>query len=315
MDSAMRTKERNVRITAAALGFTRPNAGLPRAPRLPALVAHGGYPRVRARREGDTLIPLMLTGNAPHVPESLFGSLRTLTAHMGPVTATDVGGSCAISISLLVAGGPLPPWPVACGGGASRCASWHPNPADQLAAAARSPEPVRACRPPPVVHRFGRHRRLRHRVPARIPAVHRGLPTLGPSLLFGDTPPLRALLGTLPVWDGIWPACAGTFCLIVTTMLLARSRARRRLRHLCRRVRLAFHETPVRCDYGHPRWHTVHRHGHFQGFALILFLHRLGIAGASPAFCSRAAASPCWSSPRSWSRPGRLWKGCPPPCA
>ena len=51
--------------------------------------------------------------------------------------------------------------------------------------------------------------------------LYRGLPTLGPSLLFGDTPPLRALLGTLPVWDGIWPACAGTFCLIMTTMLLA----------------------------------------------------------------------------------------------
>lgn len=51
------------------------------------------------------------------------------------------------------------------------------------------------------------------------------------------------------------------------------------------------------------------------GFTLILFLHRLGVAGASPGILLAAAASPCWSSLRSWSQPGRLWKGCPPPCA
>ena len=33
-------------------------------------------------------------------------------------------------------------------------------------------------------------------------------------LLFGDTPPLEALFRFAPVWDGIWPACLGTFCVV-----------------------------------------------------------------------------------------------------
>ena len=119
MDSAMRTKERNVRITAAALGFTRSQTlaclVLPASRRWLLTAAILGF----GRAAGDTLIPLMLTGNAPHVPESLFGSLRTLTAHMGLVTATEVGGPAYNS--LFVAGGPA---------SASRCASWHPNPAN-----------------------------------------------------------------------------------------------------------------------------------------------------------------------------------------
>ena len=105
MDSAMRTKERNVRITAAALGFTRSQTlaclVLPASRRWLLTAAILGF----GRAAGDTLIPLMLTGNAPHVPESLFGSLRTLTAHMGLVTATEVGGPAYNS--LFVAGGLL----------------------------------------------------------------------------------------------------------------------------------------------------------------------------------------------------------------
>ncbi|MDO5115757.1 MAG: ABC transporter permease subunit [Synergistaceae bacterium] len=51
--------------------------------------------------------------------------------------------------------------------------------------------------------------------------ISRGLPVLGGRLFFGDTPPLAAILGLRPVWDGIWPAFAGTFCLVLLTMLLA----------------------------------------------------------------------------------------------
>lgn len=51
--------------------------------------------------------------------------------------------------------------------------------------------------------------------------VAKGGPSLGPSLLFGDTPALDALLGRRPVWDGIWPALAGTFCLVGLTLSLA----------------------------------------------------------------------------------------------
>lgn len=125
MDSAMRTKERNVRITAAALGFTRSQTlaclVLPASRRWLLTAAILGF----GRAAGDTLIPLMLTGNAPHVPESLFGSLRTLTAHMGLVTATEVGGRHTIPC-LWRAGCSSSPVPAS----ASRCASWHPNPAN-----------------------------------------------------------------------------------------------------------------------------------------------------------------------------------------
>ena len=51
--------------------------------------------------------------------------------------------------------------------------------------------------------------------------VSRGLPVLGPKLFFGDTPALDAILGLRPVWDGIWPALAGTLCLVVLTTLMA----------------------------------------------------------------------------------------------
>ena len=51
--------------------------------------------------------------------------------------------------------------------------------------------------------------------------IHRGLPTFGKTLFFGNTPPIDALLGHRPVWDGLWPATAGTICLLGLTMLFA----------------------------------------------------------------------------------------------
>lgn len=274
MDSAMRTKERNVRITAAALGFTRSQTlaclVLPASRRWLLTAAILGF----GRAAGDTLIPLMLTGNAPHVPESLFGSLRTLTAHMGLVTATEVGGPAYNS--LFVAGGLLLL--------TSACVS--------LALRKLASESGEQLPEPPAFWRRYAPSALR---PLSIVSgatvasaivcllgflLYRGLPTLGPSLLFGDTPPLRALLGTLPVWDGIWPACAGTFCLIVTTMLLAIGPG------IGCGIYLAEYASPsmkrlfgVIMDIlaGIPSIVM----GIF-GFTLILFLHHLGVAGASP---------------------------------
>lgn len=49
----------------------------------------------------------------------------------------------------------------------------------------------------------------------------RGLPVMGKELLFGHAAPLDAILGRTPVWDGLWPACVGTFWLVILTMLLA----------------------------------------------------------------------------------------------
>ena len=48
----------------------------------------------------------------------------------------------------------------------------------------------------------------------------RGLPALNMRLFFGDTPAWDAILATMPVWDGIWPAVAGTLSLLAVTMLL-----------------------------------------------------------------------------------------------
>ena len=48
----------------------------------------------------------------------------------------------------------------------------------------------------------------------------RGGPALGLDLFFGDAPPLAALLGQRPVWDGIWPAAAGTLSLLALTLAL-----------------------------------------------------------------------------------------------
>ncbi|MDR1242895.1 MAG: ABC transporter permease subunit [Deltaproteobacteria bacterium] len=50
------------------------------------------------RAAGDTLLPLMLAGNAPQLPGALTESLRTLTAHMALVTANEVGGAAYNSL-------------------------------------------------------------------------------------------------------------------------------------------------------------------------------------------------------------------------
>ena len=50
------------------------------------------------RALGDTMIALMLTGNAPLLPTSALGSIRALTAHIGMVMATAVGGPAHQSV-------------------------------------------------------------------------------------------------------------------------------------------------------------------------------------------------------------------------
>lgn len=48
-----------------------------------------------------------------------------------------------------------------------------------------------------------------------------GLPTLGAELFFDGVPAWDALRGAKPVWNGIWPACAGTLCLVAASVGLA----------------------------------------------------------------------------------------------
>ena len=51
------------------------------------------------------MIPTMLAGNAVQYPVSPFEAIRTLTAHIGLVLSSDVGGTAYYS--LFVAGGIL----------------------------------------------------------------------------------------------------------------------------------------------------------------------------------------------------------------
>lgn len=51
--------------------------------------------------------------------------------------------------------------------------------------------------------------------------IIRGVPALKISLIFGDTSPWQAITGQMPVWDGLFPAIAGTGALVFLTMLLA----------------------------------------------------------------------------------------------
>ena len=81
-----------------ALGFSRLDMlrlfVLPKSGRCLAAAAVLGF----GRAVGDTLIPLMLAGNAPGVPGGFTEGLRTLTAHMALVTANEVGGAAYNSL-------------------------------------------------------------------------------------------------------------------------------------------------------------------------------------------------------------------------
>lgn len=89
LDSQFQQVHSEVRLTAAALGFTRVQEmlqlTLPLSSRGLVIAATLGF----GRALGDTLVPLMLAGNAPQPPLSLLDPLRTLTAHIALVVATD----------------------------------------------------------------------------------------------------------------------------------------------------------------------------------------------------------------------------------
>lgn len=79
----------SLRLTGCALGFNRAQ-----------YLIHLAYPYIRqgffaaivlgaGRALGDTIVALMLSGNSPLVPTSPLDSMRTLTAHIALVLATD----------------------------------------------------------------------------------------------------------------------------------------------------------------------------------------------------------------------------------
>lgn len=91
MDSQLSPLTESIQITATALGLTRSQTILflilPQATRGLTSAAILGF----SRAMGDTMLPLMLAGNAAQIPDSAFDSIRTLTAHIGLVIATEKG--------------------------------------------------------------------------------------------------------------------------------------------------------------------------------------------------------------------------------
>lgn len=171
------------------------------------------------RAIGDTLLPLMLAGNAPQVPGGLLESLRTLTAHMALVTSNEVGGLAYNS--LFMAGALL----------------LIINAIVSLAARrmekSLGESPNKHVFWMPDVKRSVLFLFMREGARFAVLLVFlciatmvafllvNGVPVLGSKLLFGDTPPLDAILGTRPVWDGLWPALVGTLCLMALTICIA----------------------------------------------------------------------------------------------
>ena len=110
--------------------------------------------------------------------------------------------------------------------------------------------------------------------------ARRGGPTLGRGLLFGDVPPLAALLGRAVVWEGIWPACVGTVLLVGLATVIA--------------VPLGIASGIHLAEYARGRSRSIFSAGvdllagipsvlmGLFGFMMILFLRRTFLPGASP---------------------------------
>ena len=203
-----------------ALGFTRLELLwffiLPLSRKTLAAAALLGF----GRAIGDTLLPLMLAGNAPQIPGGLLESMRTLTAHMALVTSNEVGGSAYNS--LFMAGALLLAINAAVSLAARRMEkNFGENPTAH--SGGRWPDLVR-----PIMF-------LLMREGARFAVLLvflciaalvgflliKGAPVFGFKLLFGSTPPMDAIFGARPVWDGVWPALAGTLCIMALTICIA----------------------------------------------------------------------------------------------
>lgn len=91
MDTQLSPLAESIQLTATSLGMNRSQTVLylvlPNATRGLVSAAILGF----SRAMGDTMLPLMLAGNAAQIPGSAFQSIRTLTAHIGLVIATEKG--------------------------------------------------------------------------------------------------------------------------------------------------------------------------------------------------------------------------------
>ncbi len=89
VDAWWRSLGPSIRLTAATLGLTKAQEllwiVLPLSSRGLAVAAVMGF----GRAIGDTMIALLLAGNAPQVPGSPLDSIRTLTAHIALLSDVD----------------------------------------------------------------------------------------------------------------------------------------------------------------------------------------------------------------------------------
>jgi len=215
----MRDTEKRTRLTSASLGFSPLQALL-------LVVLPGSAAGLRSaavlgycRALSDTLIPLMLAGNAPQLPSSFLDSVRTLTAHIALVIATDNSspafhslfacGLLLFAMSLAVQGAVRTRGvPKALGGSAlSALAFAAARPWCRRAVGAWSALSAAA-----VLAAVGS---------LVVFLLVRSLPVIDAGLFFGNTPALDAVLGRRPVWDALFPACAGTVALVVLASLMA----------------------------------------------------------------------------------------------
>ncbi len=219
IDSQFRQLRMSLHLSAVALGFDRVQLMvcliLPLSVRGMALAAVLGF----GRAIGDTLLPLMLAGNAPLLPASPLDPLRTLTAHIALVVATDsqstayhslfACGLLLFLVSLMVNLG-------------VRHIRNTALKATKLQGVAQS-DKARALllRLLPLLAWAAALLLPVLRAPllgcVLSPGV--GAPTIRP--FFGGAPPLAVIFHGAPVFDAIWPACLGTLCLVVLATALA----------------------------------------------------------------------------------------------
>ncbi len=216
IDQQFRQVSSTLHLTASALGFDRrqqicrlilPLSG--RGLRLAAILGFG-------RAIGDTLIPLMLAGNAPLLPNSPLDPLRTLTAHIALVVATD--SQSAAYHSLFACGLLLFLISLMVNLGVRHLRNAPPHGSDTLAAEYTGQFWLRGL--PSLA--WGSTLLLTLLLASLLGfLLWQGGAALNLTLFFGDTPPLDALRHGAPVFDGIWPACMGTLCLVALAITLA----------------------------------------------------------------------------------------------
>ena len=220
LHQAMRETEIRTRLTSAGLGLSPIQALL-------LVVIPGSAQALRAaaimgycRALSDTLIPLMLAGNAPQFPDSFFDSVRTLTAHIALVVATD--NSSPAFHSLFACGLILFAVSLAVQGAVSA----RGDAVKPLGGATLAALSFVAARP------LGRALAVAWSVLSSavvlaavgalvVFLLTRSLPVLDGRLFFGDASVIGAILGREPVWDGLFAACAGTVALVVLASLMA----------------------------------------------------------------------------------------------